>query len=567
VREPSDLTTSRRRLGAVLASCAVAAGLLVGPLATPAHAEGTASTVVAAGNLAKDGTLRVRETITFDGAAPAEVRQQFETRQDLVGDRRYESRLSAISATAGGAALTPQVQEESRYTTVTVPTNGATEVVLSYQVTGATVRLEDGGTALRWPMLQGLSAAVRQFDATVQIPGTFTYVACTAGPPNSSLPCTFAAAGSEDNQSPTFRDGPRGAGEVVVVDIGFPAGAVAATAVEGHRWTFGRAFSASPLPLALALGLLVLGGLALLLHRRRGADATSGSAVGRVAEFAPTGAGQSEFRVVDDIRPGHVGTVVDERVDPIDVTATLVDLAVRGHLLITELPRASTFTRTDWELTRRTGGDALQPFEEALLDGVAPAGGSVRVSEVAGRVQSSIGGVQDRLYDEVVRLGWYERRPDATRSRFTRLALVALVAAVVLTVLLAAFTTFGLVGLALLVLALGLVLVAQEMPSRTARGSALLAGLGALRTELASHPTNQMPPGREIEEISQLLPYAIVLGGSDRWLDAVVAADTDEDADSTDLSWFHGPADWHLRDLPDSLRNFITTVSGSLFSR
>ena len=90
----------------------------------------------------------------------------------------------------------------------------------------------------------------------------------------------------------------------------------------------GRAFSAKPLPLALALGLLVLGGLALFgciagpaltLYRR----AASSSEVG---EFVPTGQGQAEFRVVDDVRPGHVGTVADERVDPIDVTATLSTL-------------------------------------------------------------------------------------------------------------------------------------------------------------------------------------------------------------------------------------------------
>ena len=58
-----------------------------------------------------------------------------------------------------------------------------------------------------------------------------------------------------------------------------------------------------------------------------------------MAEFVPIGSGESEFRVLGEIRPGHVGTVADERVDPIDVTATLVDLAVHGHLRITELPR------------------------------------------------------------------------------------------------------------------------------------------------------------------------------------------------------------------------------------
>jgi Predicted membrane protein (DUF2207) len=259
--------------------------------------------------------------------------------------------------------------------------------------------------------------------------------------------------------------------------------------------------------------------------------------------------------------------VADERVDPIDVTATLVDLAVRGHLLITELSRPSAFARSDWTLTRIGDGAGLRPFEQALLEGLAPDGEPVRVSEIAGRVGQSIGRVQDALYDEVVANGWYARRPDVTRNRFTQLALGLLVVAVVVTALLAAFTTFGLVGLALVVLGLGLVFVAQEMPSRTAKGVALLKGLGALRSVLLTQPTDQMPAGRAVEELSEVLPYAIVLGGTERWLDALVATDTDAAPDSDDLPWYHGPRDWHLRDLPDSLRNFTTTVSGTLFSR
>jgi uncharacterized protein (TIGR04222 family) len=272
--------------------------------------------------------------------------------------------------------------------------------------------------------------------------------------------------------------------------------------------------------------------------------------------------------VVDNVRPGHVGTVADERVDPIDVTATLVDLAVRGHVMISELPRESDFARADWEIKRVEGSaDELRPFEQQLLDGIAPARASVRVSELASKVQESIGGVQDALYDEMVSNGWYERRPDATRNRWTQVALAVLIISVVVTGVLAAFTTFGLVGLALIVVSLGLVFVAQEMPARTAKGAALLGGLGALRSDLLSHPTDQMPPGGELREISEVLPYAIVLGGADRWLDAIVASDIDEDPDSHDLSWYRGPENWHLRDLPNSMRNFVTTVSGSLFSR
>ncbi|HLL63565.1 MAG TPA: DUF2207 domain-containing protein [Propionibacteriaceae bacterium] len=556
------------RLRTLLVSVVLGLGLLAGPLALPAAAEGTASTFAVEASLDATGRLAVNQTITFTGDVPDEVTQRFETREDLVGDRQYVQDINDVSATAGGSPVSPNVTEDGRFTTVTVPTNGATEVVMSYTVSGAVINIPDG-TALRVRLLQGLSAQVAEFTATVQIPGQFSYIKCTAGSPNSTTPCTFAAAGTEAAQVPTFRDGPRGEGEVVAVDIGFPPGTVTANEEVALRWTIARAFSARPLPLALALGLLALGAVGLyLLHRRTGTDAKAGGEISRVGEFVPTGAGQSEFRVVGDVRPGHVGTVADERVDPIDVTATVVDLAVRGHLKITELPRTGEFARTDWELTRTAGGlDGLRPFENQLLDGIAAPGSSVRVSELPSRVHESIGNVQNALYDEVVSNGWFERRPDATRSRFTQLALGALIAAVAVTVILAAFTTFGLVGLALVILALGLIFVAQELPSRTAKGAALLGGLGALRSELLSHPTDQMPPGAELREISQVLPYAIVLGGTDRWLDAIVAADTDADADPDDLPWYAGPPNWHLRDLPDSMKNFVTTVSGSLFSR
>jgi hypothetical protein len=558
-----------RPLRLLLTLCVLTFGLLCGPLASSAHAEGTAETFVVDANLAKDGTLKVKQTITFSGSVPAELSQKFETRENLLGDREYELSMTDFTASAESGAITPTVEPDGRFTTVTVPTGGATEIVMTYTVTGAVVTI-DGGTALRVRLLQGLSAQVSELSATVAIPGNFTYVTCTAGSPNSTTPCDFAAAGTENAQIPTFRDGPRGEGEVVAIDVGFPPGAVTANEQIDEQWTVGRAFSASPLPLALALGLLVLGGLGLLaLHRRAGRDASASGQISRAGEFVPVGPGETEFRVVGDVRPGHVGTVVDERVDPIDITASVLDLAVRGHLLITELPRTTSFTATDWTLTRRDdpAAPALTPFEQRLLDGMVSPGGSVLISDLAPRVAESIGGVQDQLYDEVVSNGWFDRRPDATRDKWTQRAMGGLIIAVVITGVLAAFTTFGLVGLVLVALGLGLVFVGQEMPARTAKGSALVAGLGALRSDLLSHPTNQMPAGHELRELSEVLPYAVVLGGADRWLDAIVATDTDDDSDSTDLSWYHGPEDWHLRDLPDSLRNFITTLSGSLFAR
>ena len=199
----ANAATTTRRLGALLAFFALTFGLLAGPLALIAHADGNASAFVVEANLAKDGTLKVKQTITFTGAVPPELSQKFETRENLVGDRQYVQTLSDITASVKGAAVTPKIETDDRFTTVTLATNGATEVMMGYTVTGAVVTIEGGETALRWGLLQGLSAQVAEFAATVQIPTQFTYIKCTAGAPNSDVPCDVATAGTEGSQIPT----------------------------------------------------------------------------------------------------------------------------------------------------------------------------------------------------------------------------------------------------------------------------------------------------------------------------------------------------------------------------
>ena len=179
----------------------------------------------------------------------------------------------------------------------------------------------------------------------------------------------------------------------------------------------------------------------------------------------------------------------------------------------------------------------------------------------------ALGGVQDALYNEVVERGWFESRPDSTRSSWAVRGWVGLGVAVAAGAALVAFTTFGLVALVLLALAIALLWIAPRMPRRTPEGTRLVAALGALSALLATHPTDQMPKGRELAEISRLLPYTVVLSARQRWLEAMAAADDDDTPDPTDVAWYHAPKTWHLRDLPPSLNQFINTVQGQLFSR
>lgn len=558
-------TTGVRRVAAIVLT---ALALLVWA-APSARAAEQVSTYVVEATVNADGTVAVRATMTFEGAAPAQVEQVFDTTTRTPDRREYRYTVADVVATSGGTDLGAAVETGPARTTVRIPTGGAGTIELAYTVRGAAQASADDSTTVSWPLLQGLNLPVATFDAELAVPGLFSSIDCAAGNPAAPGACTYYAGGTHDNPSPVFHHEGAAPGDVVIATVRFPRSAVAVNEDLRDVWSLDTAFSAEPLPLGVAVALALLGGLALwAAHRRIGRDAAGGATPALVAGFHPVGAGENEFRVVDEVRPGEVGTLADERVDPVDVTATLLDLAVRGHLRITELPRESEHAATDWTFARRDGGDALAAYERTLLDAVAPVQGDpVRVSNLAGSVHTVIGQVQSELYDEVVARGWFATRPDAARRRWARIGWVALGGAVVVTLLLAAFTRFGLTGIALIALALGVLLVAQEMPARTPAGSRVLAGLDVLRGSLLTQPVDTLPTGRGYAQLSALLPYAVVLGGKERWLHAVASSDDDDLADSTDLDWYHGPDGWHLADLPAALANFITTVQGTLFSR
>ncbi|MDO5737082.1 MAG: DUF2207 domain-containing protein, partial [Propionibacteriaceae bacterium] len=548
---------------------ALVAGLLVTLCLPIARAEGPSATVFAFdGVLGADGRLSVTQTLTFD-AAPDELVQRIATKQRIDDSSHFSYDVSDIHAAIGGNDVDAQVSTEGDYVVVKIDTTTAigSDVVISYNVLGATRTEESSSgalTVMTWRVLQGLSVAVEQVSGQVRVPAVPELVDCTAGPPGTPDKCDLYAAGTTESPMPNFQTAPRGQGEQVSFTVGVAADAVEPTAVVVSEWSLDRAFALTPLTAAIALGVLLLGAaLIWQLHRRTGMDDAAQSVAAPVGTFRPVGAGESVFDADKELRPGLVGTVADERVDPVDVTATLLDLAVRGHLLITELPRAE-HGLLDWSLAR-TGRDESELFdyERIVVSALSAANGQTLVSELPATLAPVVADVQSSLYDEVVHHGWFESRPDATRNQWRTRGFIGTGIAIALAFALVAWTNLGLLALVLLALAAALVWVSDRMPRRTAKGSQLVAGLGALSSLLATHPTSEMPAGREINEISKLLPYAIVLGGKNRWLEAMVLADEDDQApDPTTIDWYHAPATWHLQDLPVSLTQFVNTVQG-----
>src|SRR5207249_3874969 len=112
-----------------------------------------------------------------------------------------------------------------------------------------------------------------------------------------------------------------------------------------ERWSPGRAFAVTPATGSAAGGLAIAGiaGFGFFAWTRGRDRRYHGSQVDQVmgnphgdSERVPVGDGDAEgpveFAPPDGIRPGQIGTLIDEHANTVDVSATIVDLAVRGFL-------------------------------------------------------------------------------------------------------------------------------------------------------------------------------------------------------------------------------------------
>jgi uncharacterized protein (TIGR04222 family) len=272
--------------------------------------------------------------------------------------------------------------------------------------------------------------------------------------------------------------------------------------------------------------------------------------------------GPVEFEPPDKLRPGQVGTLVDEVANPLDVTATIIDLAVRGYLRIEEIPKQGWFGKPDWRLVKLKGDDGLRPYESRLHGGLFEDGDVVELSDLKRTFAERLKQVQDELYDDAVAAGWFSSRPDKVRTKWYVIAFLVLVAAVIGTIVLAATTRLGLLGIPLIVGAIGLIVAARRMPRRTPQGWATLRRVNGFRRFIEESEKERARFAERANLFSDYLPYAVVFGCTEKWarafagLDAEVAAVTG--------AWYVSSHPFTLGSFGSSMDSFAVTTSGTI---
>jgi uncharacterized membrane protein YgcG len=534
-------------------------------LFTPAHADRGGYVIDrfhADLSIAKNSDLLVEERIEVEFTEPRHgIYRTIPVRYTDPKGYAYSFRFELLDVTDDmGRPHGAKVSQSGRHARVRIgrpdeTVRGVVVYVIRYRVRGALGHFPEhdevywNATGNEW------GVPIRQASATVRLPETV---------PSHSLDAaafTGRFGGREQAAEITTRDGTvefRATRELkalegLTVAVAWPLGVVKAPGVVTKTARFFANNWVMLVPFA-ALAFL------WRRYRRSGRDPDAAAPV--MVRYEPP----------EGMTPAEIGALVDERVDVRDLTATIVDLAVRGHLVIRTEEDEKFFglIKSEETVFERTGtsSDDLAPHEREVVAGLFEKKDRVKVSELRQKFYVHIPGIKRTVHERLVGSGHFASSPAAVRRKWTVIG-IALGAVTFAIGMWWAQNRGGVLPNALVVpigaavataaLFLGF---APAMPRRTAKGVRMRSwalGFEEFVDRVEKDRLERLDPRTVFES---LLPYAMALGVSGRWAEQFEGI-----YDDAQPSWYvgtHPGRAFSVRGFESSLDTAMTRAGESL---
>lgn len=226
------------------------------------------------------------------------------------------------------------------------------------------------------------------------------------------------------------------------------------------------------------------------------------------------------------ITPAEAGTLIDDQIDPRDITCTLIDLAVRGYVKIEQKETPGFLgTRKDYDLhllkdSAQWGSD-LAPFERVMLNNIFFGGSLTSLSNLKNRFYTAIPLIKSDIFSALRSKGMYWLDP-ASAAGYSFAGLLICAAPFVIGQMTGRMNVFDSILWAAGSIAVSAViffLFARQMTAKTMLGARTvvhLRGFQEFMDRVDADRIKRLPP----ETFEKFLPYAMALGVEHHWAQA-----------------------------------------------
>ena len=265
------------------------------------------------------------------------------------------------------------------------------------------------------------------------------------------------------------------------------------------------------------------------------------------------------------LAPGEVGTLVDEKLDPRDITSTIVGLAVNGYIEIEEEKKEGLiFDKTDYYLKKVKEPDAgLGSFETELMKSLFPA--TVRgtlVSSLKNRFYTNLNQLRKTLYGELIRKKYFVGNPEKVRNLYGGIGFLIMVLGSFAFLFLSPGSLVKSIMAGVLT-GIPVILFAKHMPARTKAGASAYMDILGFQEFMNRAEKDRLERIGDVNLFSKFLPYAIALDVADNWAKAF------EGIYQNPPDWYVSPGGFrtfHPYAFTHSINSVTSTLTSAMFS-
>jgi uncharacterized membrane protein len=220
------------------------------------------------------------------------------------------------------------------------------------------------------------------------------------------------------------------------------------------------------------------------------------------------------------LTPGEVGTLIDEKLDPRDITSTLVGLAVKGYVKMEESrTEGLIFDSSDYYLVKvKEPDEDLSPFEKMLMNRIFAGDLPGRmVSDLKNNFYKELDVLKSTLYGELINMKYFSVSPEKVRKIYQVAGIsVIVLSSFVLTFLVPA----GKGVIAGFLTGLPVLALSRVMPAKTRAGTSAYMDILGFQEFMSRAEKDRLERMGDKDLFSRFLPYAIALDVVDNWAKA-----------------------------------------------
>lgn len=273
-----------------------------------------------------------------------------------------------------------------------------------------------------------------------------------------------------------------------------------------------------------------------------------------------------EYDPPEKLRPGEMGQILFEDLRPVALTATLVDLAVRGYLQIKEEEKGLILKTKDYTFIKQNKdwGDVL-PYEKSLLEGIFANLDFVSLSDLKKTLYQATKEVKDKINQEMVDKKYFKENPGKVKSRYGGIGATLFIIPFI------AFSVSSLqnifqheiaVLLAMVVSGAIFVVFGLFMSARTAAGHEMKNRILGYKLFISTAEKYRQQFFERQNMFNEILPYAILFGVTEKFTKAF----SDLGMKPPQTNWYVGAAAFNAATFSNSMSAFAGSFNSSMSS-